>query len=108
MINTPIPELNNAQLAQTISEILRRAIDGTTLPLFIDRNARSINIGALSGAIDPFFCSVVAGFNKKANFYDNVSVQRNMCISGDLVVSGLLQAGTIVAKKIIVSEIVEQ
>lgn len=98
MINIPLsPGIKDGIVKQTINEILRRSVDTTSLPIFVDQNLR-INIGATSGAIHSFFVSLVADFNKQAFFFDNIAAQRNICISGDGVVSGLFSAGNILTR----------
>lgn len=104
MIKIPFPDVKNPQLSQTVNEILRRALDTTVVPIFVDQTGKFVNFGALSGQIDPFFVSVRAGFNKQVNFYDNVVIQRNLCVSDDATVSQLLQAGVIRSPVIIATQ----
>lgn len=60
MISLPTP-LTQDFLIQVIQEILRRAVDGTNVPLFVDYNNQRVIIGSTSASAAPAKFEVSGG-----------------------------------------------
>lgn len=60
MISLPAP-LTQDFLVQIIQEILRRAVDGTVVPLFIDYNNQRVIIGGISASVSPAKVEIASG-----------------------------------------------
>ena len=105
-ISIPAPNTKDPTLNYVLREILRRSVDGTIQNVFTPLASNYVVIGSNRFIINPFLVNVVAGFNTKVLFYDNVVVQRNVSIAGDAVVSGMLQVGVLVAPRVAIGSTV--
>lgn len=106
-LNIPITGIQDPNTYSVVQDIVRRAIDGTTVPLFLDPVNNRITIGSINGILNKFFVNVVSGFNANAIFYENIIGQKNASFGGDIVVSGQIATSTIICNKLICKEIVQ-
>lgn len=99
---TPVSSRLSQELQNCLRDVVRRAVDGTVIPLFVDNSSKRVLIGTVK-AIGPDILQVsgdatITGLLKTGNLWTG-----SISASGEVWAGSLISNGTLQAQSLIVS-----